>query len=285
LVKKLGNKGFTLIEMSIVLVIIGLIVGGVLVGRDLIIAASARSQITQIEKYNQAVNVFRGKYNMLPGDIDATTAAAFGFAARGTLQGQGDGNGVIEGYWSGNNDNGVYEYSGETLMFWVDLSKVGLISGNFNTASASVDPGANITGTFIANYLPTANIGRGNYVYVWSGGINGGNGINYFGISAITQLGRGLPDSGATISVRQAYNIDNKIDDGLPQSGNVVAQYLNHLVNTTFPAWVGASDNSATPGSSTTCYDNNNTSLGVQQYSLNYNNATGSNCALSFKFQ
>jgi prepilin-type N-terminal cleavage/methylation domain-containing protein len=47
--------GFTLIEMSIVLVIIGLIVGGVLVGQDLIRAAYIRAQITQIEKFNTAV--------------------------------------------------------------------------------------------------------------------------------------------------------------------------------------------------------------------------------------
>lgn len=49
-------RGFTLIELSIVLVIIGLIVGGVLVGKDLIIASEVRSQIGQIEKYNTAVH-------------------------------------------------------------------------------------------------------------------------------------------------------------------------------------------------------------------------------------
>ena len=53
------KKGFTLIEMSIVLVIIGLIIGGVLLGRDLISAAAVRAQIAQIEKYNAAVNTLR----------------------------------------------------------------------------------------------------------------------------------------------------------------------------------------------------------------------------------
>ena len=56
------SAGFTLIELSIVLVIIGLIIGGVLVGRDLIAAAQVRAQISQIEKYQTAVNTFRGKY-------------------------------------------------------------------------------------------------------------------------------------------------------------------------------------------------------------------------------
>ena len=74
--------GFTLIELSIVLVIIGLLAGGVLVGRDLIAAAALRSQITQIEKYNAAANTFRAKYGFLPGDLPANQAAALGFATR-----------------------------------------------------------------------------------------------------------------------------------------------------------------------------------------------------------
>ena len=99
--------GFTLIEISIVLVIIGLIIGGVLVGRDLINAAAIRAQISQIEKYNTAVNTFKVKFNALPGDMNATTATAFGFTPRGTDCGgsacpsEGDGNGVLEGNESG----------------------------------------------------------------------------------------------------------------------------------------------------------------------------------------
>ncbi len=44
------------------LVIIGLIIGGVLVGQDLIRAAEVRAQISQIEKYNTGVETFYGKY-------------------------------------------------------------------------------------------------------------------------------------------------------------------------------------------------------------------------------
>ena len=73
-----SQQGFTLIELSIVLVIIGLIVGGVLVGRDMIQAATIRAQVAQIEKYNAAVNTFRLKYNGLPGDMLPAVAATFG---------------------------------------------------------------------------------------------------------------------------------------------------------------------------------------------------------------
>ena len=86
---KMARKaGFTLIEMSIVLVIIGLIVGGVLVGQDLIRAAAVRAQVSQMEKYNSAVNTFREKTGYLPGDIPDPTASEFGFQARGPWAGR-----------------------------------------------------------------------------------------------------------------------------------------------------------------------------------------------------
>ena len=88
------KSGFTLIEMSIVFVVIGLIVGGILVGQDLIRAAGVRSQISQIEKFNTATNTFYGKYGYLPGDIPKTTAASFGFTARSGSFGDGNGAGL-----------------------------------------------------------------------------------------------------------------------------------------------------------------------------------------------
>ena len=62
------NEGFTLIELSIVLVVIGLLVGGILVGSEMIHAAVIRAQLTQIEKFNSGANVFKLKFNCIPGD-------------------------------------------------------------------------------------------------------------------------------------------------------------------------------------------------------------------------
>src|SRR5688572_21710023 len=68
------TRGFTLIELSIVLVIIGLLVGGVLVGRDLIKAAEIQKVISQAEQYKTVFYTFKNKYNCIPGDCrNATT--------------------------------------------------------------------------------------------------------------------------------------------------------------------------------------------------------------------
>jgi hypothetical protein len=72
------------------------------------------------------------------------------------------------------------------------------------------------------------------------------------------------------LTVSQAYNIDNKIDDGLPQSGNVTAIYTNGLA----PHIVTSGGNSAS------CYDTT-----TSTYSTTINNGSGGNCALSFKMQ
>ncbi len=304
-VKPALAAGFTLIEIAIVLVIIGLIVGGVLVGQSLINAAAVRATITQIEKYNTAVNTFRTRYNnQLPGDIDAADAAQFGFAARGQYAGEGDGNGVIEGINSNaaGQNCGNLEGAGESTMFWVDLSTAGLIDGTFNTASPTTPPGINVyayTTPAISAFFPEAKLGGGNYVYVWSGGIgsvppfpcSGGNGSNYFGVSAVNRIAFTNINSTPGMTVQQAYSIDTKIDDGYPQTGRVSALYLTHTAGGN--GWIvwaagggvsGPSGTSATPGSATTCYDNGGVS-GPQQYSVEQNGGAGLNCALSFQFQ
>src|SRR4051812_44105300 len=116
----MSRTGFTLIELSIVLVIIGLVVGGVLVGQDLIKSAGIRSQISQLEKYDTAIQTFRTKYNALPGDIPAAAAARFGMQARSGAAFHGDGDGTLE---SCSSFSSIAGFSGcETVLFWRDLS-------------------------------------------------------------------------------------------------------------------------------------------------------------------
>lgn len=67
------RAGFTLLEISIVLVIIGLLAGGVLVGKELVKTAELRAMINEVERYTTAVHTFRTKYNYLPGDFPRAT--------------------------------------------------------------------------------------------------------------------------------------------------------------------------------------------------------------------
>ena len=294
--------GFTLIELPIVLVIIGLIVGGVLVGRDLIAAAATRAQISQIERYQQAVNTFRGKYNYLPGDMPSTTATSFGFS-RGSSTGCdypvnncGNNDGLIGNFLSGDNSQ-----TGEAHLFWLDLKQANLIADSSITMAVF---GA--VETNVGNWLPPAKLAAGMYVYVWYGGVLvdylqdatlDGDAKNYLSVSGVSGFTGYMGNySQSTVRVSDAYNIDKKEDDGKPQSGSVKAMYVTYLSGGSLKAlWSRGANRtvelgnppslSATAGSSTSCYDNNNVNGAEMAYSIGQSNGSGGNCALSFRLQ
>lgn len=219
--------GFTLIELSIVLVIIGLLVGGVLVGRDLIKAAEIRATISQIQKYTAAVNTFRLKYGFLPGDIPYSQATAFGlFSFTGVnagTTGMGDGNGQIDG--------SISSCTGEMLAFWRHLSEANLVDGAFGVnGNSAIDPttggtAAAVTLNTMTQSLPVAKLGYGaTFLPAWTI-LQGLGNKNAFVIMQWTQVGvaacLNTPIAIPPIIVSQ---IDSKIDDGLPVSGSVQAQ-------------------------------------------------------------
>lgn len=212
------QQGFTLIELSIVLVIIGLIVGGVLVGQDLIRAAEVRATIGQIEKYNATVNTFRSKFSSIPGDISGANATAFGFIARAGSAGRGDNNGLIDGNNAGTSTSQLFTQ--ESGFFWDDLTRANLVDGQFTSAA----DGASVAAILAANVpaqFPLAKLERGNRVHVGSTG-----GINYYlitGIEGVT-AGTGAMNLTANLTPTELFNMDSKLDDGLPNSGIVQAR-------------------------------------------------------------
>jgi len=222
------TSGFTLIELAIVLVIIGLITGGIFFGRDMITAANVRGQLAQIEKTDTALMTFRSKYGALPGDITPDNADSYGFTSRSGEEGHGDGDGRI----SRCDYSSIFRSAGpflgcENILVWSDLSKANLISGSFTSATdtdltsvASKDLGLYFPRPFIS---PTAifHIGQNEdtmdnwYVFIKIADIDGTGGF-----------GSGSPDN---LWAPQAYAIDSKIDDGNALTGRVRVTGISYI--------------------------------------------------------
>lgn len=209
------EAGFTLVELAIVLVIIGLIIGGVLVGQDLIKAAEIRSTTADIERYNAAANTFRNKYNGLPGDLRASRAEQSGMEDRTGAAGHGDGNGLIEGCAVGSPNLGC-----ETALFWTDLTRAQLISSAFDEATDAEVTAATVDA--IADYLPSAPLRDSAFVSIFPQG-----GRNYYGLASFSGVAAGVhtfANPGVqALSPLEASQIDDKMDDGAPLSGIVRA--------------------------------------------------------------
>jgi prepilin-type N-terminal cleavage/methylation domain-containing protein len=224
------QKGFTLIELSIVLVIIGLIVGGILVGQDLIRAAEIRATVAQIEKYNSAVNTFRTKYNGIPGDLSAANATAFGFVTRNGGSGRGDQNGLIDGT-GGTNTNMVFTQ--ESGMLWNDLSVANLIDGNFTVNAGNADSATvpAVAAASVSAVFPPARLARGNFVTAGSTG-----GLNYWLVGGIssTTVTTGAYAFTTNLTPIEVFNMDTKLDDGQPNTGVVQAKGTSASTATVF---------------------------------------------------
>ncbi len=133
------QSGFTLVEIAIVLVIIGLLLGGILKGQEMITQAKIKNVVNDFNGITAAVNSYQDRYRALPGDdLNAATRWAGSFA--------GDGNGQIGIVTDTYNAAAALPAIGtsETLKFWWHLRLAGFVGGTTDpTASSSVQQPAN----------------------------------------------------------------------------------------------------------------------------------------------
>ena len=110
---KTEQRGFTLVEIAIVLVIIGLLLGGILKGQEMIVQAKIKNVVSDLNGVTAAVSSYQNRYRALPGDDKSANA-------RWTLTNQqGDGNGTISGKYN------TSTASDESALFWLHLRLAG----------------------------------------------------------------------------------------------------------------------------------------------------------------
>lgn len=238
---------FTLVELSIVIVIIGLIVAGITAGKSLVRQAQLRSVITDIESFKSSINSFRLQYNYLPGDMpNAFSYWGASCAATSTL-------------CNGNGDRFVGPGVGwqtEGLRAWQHLALAGLVKGMYTGTFAS--------GTVqIGSDVPAADLPNGGYHFFYDNSVGAVSG-NVIQIGALRTSDRPCTN---LLSAPEASAIDSKADDGIPDAGKVYGS-VNGYPSITGGSWGTSSCMSGTGASST--------------YVLT--NTANNSCRLGFKY-
>ena len=189
---KRNQSGFTLIEIAIVLVIIGLLLGGVLKGQELINSAKVKNLATDFKNIPVYIYGYQDKYKALPGD-DKDVTTHLGASATPATAGATLGNGVINGKW--NSNTGATD-TDESFLFWQHIRLAGF------------GPGAIVPAA--SGYLPTNAVG---------GGIGVTNSLA--ADNPITgMVGTYIVCSDA-IPFKFAKQLDLSLDDGNTQTGSV----------------------------------------------------------------
>jgi prepilin-type N-terminal cleavage/methylation domain-containing protein len=197
--KKQVQQGFTLVEIAIVLMIIGLLIGGVLRGQELITSARVRNVIDQKAAIQTAYIAFLDRYRMVPGDLTADQAL---------LVGNDAGGGTFGG-------DGLFYATNDSAVAFQNLTVAGFLSCGVCTVK--------VTGASTINNSPVNAFGG----IVRFGYATGANTIvapdttpgNFWNPAGVTP-NRLVLAQGANISNDILSEVDRKADDSTPTTGN-----------------------------------------------------------------
>lgn len=166
---KSEQSGFTLVEIAIVLVIIGLLLGGVLKGQSLVDSAKVKALANEIRAVQTAYYAYQDKFRVVPGD-DAAAITHLGVAVNGVaIANATASNGLIDtGTWVGLPTIAVA--GNESALFWMHTRAAGLMTGNAGSGEAINAVGGKL-GISSASAILVANLAGSKFVC--SGGIDG----------------------------------------------------------------------------------------------------------------
>jgi prepilin-type N-terminal cleavage/methylation domain-containing protein len=185
------QSGFTLVEIAIVLVIIGLLLGGILKGQELINSAKVKNLANDFRVIPTYFYAFQDKFKALPGD-DAAVVAHVSGATLATTGGT-VGNGVIDGHWNS------ATATDESFLFWQHVRLANLAAGPTDTADTTYRPTNAVGGKIgiASNSAATAQIAGMTGTYqICSNGI-----LGKFAIQLDVQMDDGQPCTGSMRAV------------------------------------------------------------------------------------
>jgi prepilin-type N-terminal cleavage/methylation domain-containing protein len=191
------QKGFTLVESAIVLVLIGLLIGGILRGQELIASARVRNVIDQVRAVQVAYYGFQDRYSALAGDLTAAQAALINANAAPALLVAGDG----------------WVPIGDSQQFFNNISQAGFLSCSqcMTKQTSSSNP--------TANFSPTNLFGQP-LGFAFPSNVPTTNALGTYYLSTQANEGsKAMVTTGGAIDSKALAEIDRKIDDGNPTFG------------------------------------------------------------------
>lgn len=232
------TQGFTLVELSIVIIIIGFLIAGIAAGTSLIKQAEINSVVTDLQGFQTAYNNFQLRFNGVPGDIkNADAYWDDGVCAVTKANCNGDGNGVIAF---------ATAVPDETASAWKELALSNMVSSGI-VAIPDAWAGVEVIGSTV----PTSKVTGAGYLMVGSGSTLDGtisspwtdNVTNAAFIGKVSTAGLG----GSALKPEDAFNMDKKVDDGTVSGSNFTGNSTGNFRSVT--------------GASGTCITNGNYDL------------------------
>lgn len=202
-------NGFTLVELAIVLMVVGVLLAGVMKGRELLQNARIGSTISQVQGFNSALDSFKKTYGAIPGDMmDPAARLPNCTAAPCTTGGNGDGRVGVT-----NNTHTIDQgAASENRIFWRHLAAAGLIAGVSNDYAGTPNQ-------FGMDYPPAPIGGGWQIVYRDNGGVTPPSSHWFTSQSQLANHGSRV----GVYSAAEALRVERKIDDGRWNTGSVTA--------------------------------------------------------------